>query len=561
MIDILLSESFLSLLAINAIAAIGMNIVYASGQLNLGQAGFLAIGAYTVAVLDVELGWPLLPLLMAGAAVSAVVAVPIALGASRLRGIYLIMGTLAVGEIVRIAIGNIDEVGGLQGYFGQAPVSTGGIFGSLIAVLALAAFLMASRVGLQIRAVFDDEDAAAAAGVATRRIRVLAVVTSAATVGVAGGLLAKWLTFISPSDFGILKSFEIALYTLIGGVHSLLGALAGATFTSGVDKVLGSVERIDYIPTALHFLDDWRQVIYGSLVIVLIAMLPEGLVSRSAALRFQRPFRRLRRTLERRGRSAAAPLTPPPRDRGAVRLRLDRVGHRYGGVVALDGVTLEVRAGEILALIGANGAGKSTLIEVVSGRVASQQGAVTLDGERIDRLRPERRTRAGVARTFQSVRTFAHLTVEETLRLGAMAAARASRRTIDDVANLIGLGDRLDALPAELTLADQRRLEIGRALAGHPTLLMLDEPSVGMNDDEREELAGLIGEIRDRGIAVVLVDHNLDLALGLADRVAVLDFGTLLTVATPQDVVNDDRVRAAYMGVEDLAAGAEAVPE
>ncbi len=561
MIDILLSESFLSLLAINAIAAIGMNIVYASGQLNLGQAGFLAIGAYTVAVLDVELGWPLLPLLMAGAAVSAVVAVPIALGASRLRGIYLIMGTLAVGEIVRIAIGNIDEVGGLQGYFGQAPVSTGGIFGSLIAVLALAAFLMASRVGLQIRAVFDDEDAAAAAGVATRRIRVLAVVTSAATVGVAGGLLAKWLTFISPSDFGILKSFEIALYTLIGGVHSLLGALAGATFTSGVDKVLGSVERIDYIPTALHFLDDWRQVIYGSLVIVLIAMLPEGLVSRSAALRFQRPFRRLRRTLERRGRSAAAPLTPPPRDRGAVRLRLDRVGHRYGGVVALDGVTLEVRAGEILALIGANGAGKSTLIEVVSGRVASQQGAVTLDGERIDRLRPERRTRAGVARTFQSVRTFAHLTVEETLRLGAMAAARASRRTIDDVANLIGLGDRLDALPAELTLADQRRLEIGRALAGDPTLLMLDEPSVGMNDDEREELAGLIGEIRDRGIAVVLVDHNLDLALGLADRVAVLDFGTLLTVATPQDVVNDDRVRAAYMGVEDLAAGAEAVPE
>jgi branched-chain amino acid transport system ATP-binding protein len=201
------------------------------------------------------------------------------------------------------------------------------------------------------------------------------------------------------------------------------------------------------------------------------------------------------------------------------------------------------------------------LIEVVSGRVASQQGAVTLDGERIDRLRPERRTRAGVARTFQSVRTFAHLTVEETLRLGAMAAARASRRTIDDAANLIGLGDRLDALPAELTLADQRRLEIGRALAGDPTLLMLDEPSVGMNDDEREELAGLIGEIRDRGIAVVLVDHNLDLALGLADRVAVLDFGTLLTVATPQDVVNDDRVRAAYMGVEDLAAGAEAVPE
>lgn len=561
MIDILLSESFLSLLAINAIAAIGMNIVYASGQLNLGQAGFLAIGAYTVAVLDVELGWPLLPLLMAGAAVSAVVAVPIALGASRLRGIYLIMGTLAVGEIVRIAIGNIDEVGGLQGYFGQAPVSTGGIFGSLIAVLALAALLMASRVGLQIRAVFDDEDAAAAAGVATRRIRVLAVVTSAATVGVAGGLLAKWLTFISPSDFGILKSFEIALYTLIGGVHSLLGALVGATFTSGVDKVLGSVERIDYIPTALHFLDDWRQVIYGSLVIVLIAMLPEGLVSRSAALRFQRPFRRLRRTLERRRRSAAAPLTPPPRDRGAVRLRLDRVGHRYGGVVALDGVTLEVRAGEILALIGANGAGKSTLIEVVSGRVASQQGAVTLDGERIDRLRPERRTRAGVARTFQSVRTFAHLTVEETLRLGAVASARASRRTVDDVANLIGLGDRLDALPAELTLADQRRLEIGRALAGDPTLLMLDEPSVGMNDDEREELAGLIGELRDRGIAVVLVDHNLDLALGLADRVAVLDFGTLLTVATPQDVVNDDRVRAAYMGVEDLAAGAEAVPE
>ncbi len=202
MIDILTNESFLILLAIYMVAAVGMNLVYITGQLNLGQAGFLAIGAYTLAVVEVTWSWPLPLALLAGAATAGLVALPIAFGANRVRGIYLIMGTLAVGEVVRVSIQNIDAVNGVQGYSGHGPVSVAAVASTLVLVVAVATVLMASPLGLRMRSIFDDEDAAAAAGVATRRVKVLAVVLSAAVVGIAGGLLAKYLLFIAPATSG-----------------------------------------------------------------------------------------------------------------------------------------------------------------------------------------------------------------------------------------------------------------------------------------------------------------------------------------------------------------------
>ncbi len=225
-IDVLANESFLMLLAIYMVAAVGMNLVYVTGQLNLGQAGFLAVGAYTLAVVDATWSWPLPLSLLAGAVAAGIVAFPIAVGANRVRGIYLIMGTLAVGEVIRVSISNIDALGGLQGYSGHRPrCRSPPSWSTLAVVVASATLLMGSPIGLTMRSIFDDEDAAAAAGVATRRVKIASVVLSAAVVGVAGGLLAKFLTFIAPDDFDILVSFEIALYTLIGGTHSVLGAL------------------------------------------------------------------------------------------------------------------------------------------------------------------------------------------------------------------------------------------------------------------------------------------------------------------------------------------------
>ena len=238
------------------------------------------------------------------------------------------------------------------------------------------------------------------------------------------------------------------------------------------------------------------------------------------------------------------------------------MSHRFGGVQALDDVTFSVNAGEILALVGANGAGKSTLIDVVAGRHRCQRGSIRLGGEELTGLRPEARVRAGVARTFQSVRMFDHLTVEEVVRLGRRAARQRQPPGIDEVLALVALEGRREDLPGSLTLAEQRRLEVARALAAAPAVVMLDEPSVGMNLEERTELAELVRAIRDRGTTVLVVDHNLDLVLGVADRVVVLDFGRVLAVGPPDQVFGDPRVRAAYIGpiVPSTAGQTEAAP-
>jgi len=547
------NESFLILLAINMIAAVGMNLVYVTGQLNLGQAGFLAVGAYTTAVLDAGWDLPLPASLAAGAVAASLVALPVALGANRVRGIYLIMGTLAVGEVVRVAIGNVEAVGGLQGFSGHRPVTLAGVLATLAVVLVIANLVMAGPLGLRMRSIFDDEDAAASTGVATRRVKVVSVVISAAAVAVAGGLLAKFYLFIAPRNFGILVSFQIALYSLIGGVHSLLGAVVGAFFVTFLLELLRGIQDIDWVPSSLHFLSSWRLVVYGLLVMWLMAVLPEGLIGRRFVLALQSPLRRLRRrSVISDVDSRREPIASVP---GSPVLEVEGVSHRFGGLVALDDVSFSVGAGEIVALIGANGAGKTTLIDVVGGRHACQQGSIRLRGVEVAGWRPERRAVAGIARTFQSVRMFAHLTAEEALRLGGLATAGRPGAGVSAILELVGLADRPDSLPGTLSLAEQRRLEIGRAFACAPHVVFLDEPSVGMNDEERRELSHLVRSLREGGASVVLVDHNLDLALAVADRVVVLDFGRVLTVATPQEVFDDPKVREAYLGSREAVPG------
>jgi branched-chain amino acid transport system permease protein len=548
-IDVLANERFLMLLAIWMVAAVGMNLVYVTGQLNLGQAGFLAVGAYCVAVVDATWSWPLPLSLLVGALAAGIIAFPIAVGANRVRGIYLIMGTLAVGEVIRVSISTIDALGGLQGYSRHSGVSVVGVFTTLAVVVALATLLMATPVGLVMRSIFDDEDAAASAGVATRRVKIASVVLSAAVVGVAGGLYAKFLRFIAPDEsFGILVSFEIALYSLVGGTHSVLGALAGAFAVTYLLAFLESIDDVSWVPTAFHFLAGWRFVVYGVLVMVLMAVLPEGLVTRRMALRLTAPARAVVRRIMLRNETVSADDVVVTAPAAGTLLEIDGVSHRFGGVQALHEVSFSVNAGEILALVGANGAGKSTLIDVVAGRHRCQRGSIRLGGEELTGLRPEARVRAGAARTFQSVRMFGHLTVEEVVRLGRRAARRRPPPGVDELLALVDLEGKREALPGSLTLAEQRRLEVGRAVASAPTLVMLDEPSVGMNLEEREELADLVRGIRDRGTTVLVVDHNLDLVLGVADRVVVLDFGRVLAVGAPDDVIADPRVRAAYVG-------------
>jgi len=565
MIGILSNESFLILLAISTISAIGMNLVYITGQLNLGQAGFLAIGAYTTAVLEVEFGLGLWLTLPASALIAALVAVPVAIGANRLRGIYLIMGTLAAGEVIRVSISNMEFLGGVQGYSGQSPVDLSQALVTLAIILAIAVSIMASPLGLKMRSIFDDEDAAAACGVNTRLVKILAVLISAAVVAVAGGLLAKFLLFIAPRDFGITVSFTIALYTLLGGVQSLVGAVVGAFGITLMLEVLRNIEGISWIPASLHWADSWRFVIFGVIIIVVMWRWPEGIISRQGGIRMSRPFRPIRDGLSRFFRIIRfgnfgdpevrelllAARTRPMRDRSDKPiLSATNITYSFGGLVAVDGASLEVYERELVALIGANGAGKSTLINVIAGRYRCQDGDIVLDGASICGLKAYQRCARGISRTFQTLRPLAHLTADESVRLGSFASVLSDGTTAEHVLELFDLEQYRDDLPSRLSLAVQRRVGIARAYASLPQVIFLDEPSAGLNAAERTELGTLIERLRELGSSVVLVDHNLDLALGIADRVVVLDQGQVIATGSPKEIIADERVQEAYLGRE-----------
>ena len=568
MIGILSNESFLILLAINTIAAIGMNLVYVTGQLNLGQAAFLAVGAYTTAVLEVEFGMGLWLTLPIAAVIAALIAVPVAIGANRVRGVYLIMGTLAVAEVVRVAISNVEFLGGIQGYSGQTPVSLLEAAVTLVLVLLIATAIMASPFGLEMRSIFDDEDAAAASGVNTRLVKISSVLVSAAVVAVAGGLLAKFLLFIAPRDFGIAVSFTIALYTLIGGVHSLLGAVVGAVGITYLLEVMRNIEDLEWVPTQLHWIDTWRLVIYGVLVMVAMWRLPEGIISRQVGVRLNRPFRPIRDALARLYLRSGPAFVPgigsrgtetPAEPRNEPVLAATEISYRFGGLLAVDDVSLDVYDRELVALIGANGAGKSTLINVIAGLYPCQEGDIVLSGESVRGLKAYQRTVKGISRTFQTLRPLVHLTAAESVRLGTIAEPRSERLSVDNVLELFGLQDVKDQLPPQLTLSVQRRIAVARAYASSPKVMFLDEPSAGMNVEERVELGALIEQVRELGSSVVLVDHNLDLALGIADRVVVLDQGSVIAVGTPKEIATSELVQAAYLGPG--SAGEPPVPK
>ncbi len=549
MIDVFFNQELLMALAINIVAAIGMNIVYSTGQLNLGQAGFFAVGAYTAAYAGNAWGVSLPLLLLAAAFSAALVAVPVAFVTRRLRGIYFIMATLAVGEIVRIVVGKLEVLGGGLGYEVEVPRLRVAEAMVVLAVVALGATaLMASRFGLQMRSLFDDEVAAAAVGVTVGRIRMLSAVISAGVVGVAGGMFAAWLSFLEPTSFNFEKSFEIALFTLIGGVHSVLGAIVGVLVVT-----LGGGSEFSLWPSFL-VTPGWRLAAFGVIVMLLVARRPEGIVDRATALAVTAPFRRWYRRL---GPEHTRVSFVRARERGSVPdvvLSLREVRHSYDGVDALESVNLDVHRGEVLALIGANGAGKTTLIDVVTGAVRLQRGRVLLGCRDMGAEQIEVRARLGIGRTFQNVRTFDHLTVGEGIRLGGVACGGIDETRLEELLSATDLEDRRDDLPAALTLSEKRMLDIARALAGAPTVMLLDEPSAGMNEGEREGLATMILAVRESGSTVVVVDHNLDLVRGIADRVAVLDFGALLAVGAPDVVFDDLAVRRAYLGDPEMPA-------
>jgi branched-chain amino acid transport system permease protein len=568
----------ITLIALTAILAYSFYAVLIAGQLSLAQAGLASVAAFTSSlVVPAEPLFGVVPRLLvgvaAGMAVGAFVALLLGLPVMRLRGVFLAIATLAFGEVVRIVLINTPATGGAQGTSFPKLVDVPQAWFALAVVVFWFWRLGASRLGRALAAIREDELAARAMGVDVSRHRLISFVTAGAVAGLYGVLLAHFTRFAEPNGFGFALAVDGLVTAVVGGVALFIGPLLGSGFLT----LLPELQR------AVGVEAGWiRPFVAGLLLLLVILFLPGGLASlipRRLGVRSGRGGRggqvdRADRA-DHGGQSGhvgagVAPELPALPEAGTPVVTLRGIGKDYGGVHAVRDVDLDVRAGEIVGLIGPNGAGKTTLVNIVSGLVLPTSGEATVVGVSLGPRVPAHRVAlAGVSRTFQQTKLFDRLSALDNVLVGAhrvsrptflrrllfLPSARRDERaaTAQAAAQLarVGLAERADASAGDLSYGDQRRLEIARALAAHPTLLVLDEPAAGMNQLEARALSALIRSIAEDGITVLLIEHNVRMVLDTCTRIVVLNFGEVIAAGDPATVARDPRVVEAYLGADE----------
>jgi branched-chain amino acid transport system permease protein len=571
--------TLLNYIGISALVALGLVLLTGvGGMTSFGQAAFVGLGAYTTGVLTttsdlpIWISWaagePWLALL-AGLLLTALVALILGSLTLRLSGHYLPLGTIAWGASLYFLFGTMDSLGGHTGLTGIPPISLfgweldeGGELYYLIWLFLLLAMitsrnLLDSREGRAIRALKGGVVMAEAMGVDTSRSRMIIFVIAALHACASGWLYAHMQRFINPTPFSLHAGIEYLFMAVVGGAGQVWGALIGA----GVITVMKQWLQ-DLLPQLIGASGNFEVIVFGILMILLLHRARDGLwpLLTAAVARLLPPPEAStfedESTEQLPRKSLPAPNEPI--------LEVRSVTRRFGGLVANDAVSLTLEAGEILALIGPNGAGKSTLFNQISGVDTPSSGEVLFRGRPVTGLGARHIARLGLSRSFQHVRLLPNMSVLENVAIGAhlrghggiLSAAwrlerREEARLLAEAAGQlkrVGLFDYRDAEAGSLALGQQRILEIARALCSDPCLLLLDEPAAGLRHNEKQALAELLRRLRDEGIGILLVEHDMDFVMGLVDRVVVMEFGQKISEGEPREVQQDPAVQQAYLG-------------
>ncbi|MEE3849592.1 branched-chain amino acid ABC transporter permease/ATP-binding protein [Gordonia sp. LSe1-13] len=546
------------------LAVIGLSQVVVTGyagQVSLAQLTIAGAGAFLVGPITADWGvpFPLAPLL--AAVIATVIGVVVGLPALRVRGLIVAVVTLTMAYTIEAIWFRNDAFVGAAGVDVPAPglfgldlgIGSGGAyprvqFGLLCLVVVVAvglgvALLRRSQLGTQMLAVRANERSAAASGVDVVRIKLLAFGIGSFIAGLGGCLFAYQQTNVSFQPFTVILGVTFFATVYLAGVTSISGGVlsgllgTGAVFYLVLDQLFGGTE--------------YYQVIVGLALVVMVLFNPEGIVGPVHAAMARR--RRRNGTERGMGSAVAEPgqlRGPRPATMGETVLALQNVTVRYGGVVAVDDVTISVPSGAIVGLIGPNGAGKTTLIDAVSGFVRSS-GVITLGGDDLGGQRSHRRIRAGLGRTFQAIELYEDLSVRENLLVGLSGqgvSALAHEADLDEVLATVGLAEVGEIPAGELSQGQRQLVSIARALAGRPRVLMLDEPAGGLDSVESAWLGERLERIRDTGVTILLVEHDMSLVLAICDRIEVLNFGRILAGGTPAQIRADSAVADAYLG-------------